>query len=225
MQNPYIFDLELEALSLRYAARCGVLILRSLLSSTSGVSFESSPLRVIIPATSFHEVVLSGKAGNTGTLVVRGCFVKAPGGASREFILPLFNGTEEERLSRKKSVIACETGRSKFNGTERFRGQTQRKRNSVSGTSASTISKPFQFLECKVVPEQPLLRIRRTSVTHGAVMLYDGEKYEFFEQKHRLTDVSIDQPYELPLRMYHIYRLIFFDLVLTTQPLPRRSRP
>ncbi|KAJ3791523.1 TRAPP II complex [Lentinula aff. detonsa] len=31
------------------------------------------------------------------------------------------------------------------------------------------------FLECKVIPEQPLLRIRRTTVTHGALMLYDGE--------------------------------------------------
>lgn len=35
--------------------------------------------------------------------------------------------------------------------------------------------KVFKFLDCKVVPEQPLLRVRRTSLTHGAVMLYDGE--------------------------------------------------
>jgi hypothetical protein len=33
----------------------------------------------------------------------------------------------------------------------------------------------LQFVELKVVPEQPLLRIRRTSLTHGAVMLYEGE--------------------------------------------------
>lgn len=37
--------------------------------------------------------------------------------------------------------------------------------------------KAMRFLECKVVPEQPLLRVRRTSLTHGAVMLYDGESY------------------------------------------------
>ena len=35
--------------------------------------------------------------------------------------------------------------------------------------------KVMRFLGCKVVPEQPLLRVRRTSLTHGAVMLYDGE--------------------------------------------------
>jgi trafficking protein particle complex subunit 9 len=36
-------------------------------------------------------------------------------------------------------------------------------------------TKPLRFLHCNVVGEQPLLRIRRTSLTHAAVMLYDGE--------------------------------------------------
>lgn len=34
----------------------------------------------------------------------------------------------------------------------------------------------IRYLACKVVPEQPLIRIRSTSLTHGALMLYDGEE-------------------------------------------------
>ena len=37
-----------------------------------------------------------------------------------------------------------------------------------------------RFLELKVVPEQPLLRVRRSTLTNGSVMLYDGETYVYF---------------------------------------------
>ncbi|KAF5380960.1 hypothetical protein D9615_003973 [Tricholomella constricta] len=157
LQNPYIFDLELQSLSL----------------STAGLPFESRPLRVLIPANSFHEVVLSGKALETGTLTIRGCRVQAPGGASREFIMPLSTDEEEQRLSRKRSSVACDAGRSKHFGIDSFPWERVKKRESRS--PPTTIKASFQFLECKVVPEQPLLRIRRTSLTHGALMLYNGE--------------------------------------------------
>lgn len=141
--------------------------------STSGISFDTKPLRVLIPANSLHEIVLSGKPLEAGTLVIRGCRVQAPGGASRDFTLPLSTDEEEERLARKRSSLACEMGRSKYSGIESFPWEKSRQRTST------TVSKPsksaVRFLECNVVPEQPLLRIRRSSVTHGAVMLYDGE--------------------------------------------------
>ncbi|RDB21392.1 hypothetical protein Hypma_011623 [Hypsizygus marmoreus] len=164
LQNPYIFDLELQALSLRQVfSGC----------STSGIPFESQPLRVLIPANSFHEVLLSGTALETGVLTIRGCHVQAPGGASREFIMPLSTDEEEERLSRKRSTLACEAGRSKYSGIESFPWAKTNQRASL--TSSTVVKRALRFLECKVVPEQPLLRIRRTSVTHGAVMLYNGE--------------------------------------------------
>ncbi|GLB34932.1 putative transport protein Trs120 or TRAPPC9, TRAPP II complex subunit [Lyophyllum shimeji] len=157
LQNPYIFDLELQSLSL----------------STAGVAFESRPLRVLIPANAFHEVVLSGRALETGVLTIRGCRVQAPGGTCREFIMPLATDEEEERLARRRSALACEAGRSKYSGIESFPWERVNKRNS---RPPSTVAKPsFRFLECKVVPQQPLLRIRRTSLTHGALMLYNGE--------------------------------------------------
>ncbi|KAK7020579.1 transport protein Trs120 or TRAPPC9 TRAPP II complex subunit-domain-containing protein [Favolaschia claudopus] len=142
LRNPYIFDLEIQSLSL----------------STSGVSFDSKPVRAVLPATALHIVTLSGKASETGSLVIRGCFVQAPGGTRREFLLPVTTGEEDERISRKRAALECECG----------------KRTSAQLT-VSTTKAPLRFLEYTVVPEQPLLRIRRTSVTHGAVMMYNGE--------------------------------------------------
>ena len=46
----------------------------------------------------------------------------------------------------------------------------------TSGTvDVAAVPSIARFLECKIVPSQPLLKIRRTSLTHGALMLYDGE--------------------------------------------------
>ncbi|KAJ7155939.1 TRAPP II complex [Mycena crocata] len=158
LRNPYVFDLEIQSLSL----------------STSGTAFESKPVRVVLPATSFHVVKLSGKATDTGPLVIRGCFVQAPGGSKREFTLPISTGEEEERISRKRAALECEAGRSKYSGLDCFPWEKASKRASTQLTVSNTKTPP-RFLEYVVVPEQPLLRIRRTSVTHGAVMMYNGE--------------------------------------------------
>ncbi|KAJ7709879.1 TRAPP II complex [Mycena rosella] len=158
LKNPYVFDLEIQSLSL----------------STSGVVFDAKPVRALLPATSFHVVTLSGKATETGPLIIRGCFVQAPGGTKREFTLPLSAGEEEERISRKRATLECEVGRSKYSGLDCFPWEKASKRASTQMT-APTTKAALRFLEYSVVPEQPLLRIRRTSVTHGAVMMYNGE--------------------------------------------------
>lgn len=159
LQNPFVFDLELQSVSL----------------SMSGVPFISQSARVVIPAGSFHRLVLSGKGAEPGMLTVRGCIVQAPGGAPCEFVIPLPSEEQEERLSRKRSALACESGRFKHPGLAcrpwvhppvRTRAETKSARN----------SSPVQLLEFKVVPELPLMRIRRTSVMHGALMLYEGER-------------------------------------------------
>ncbi|KAL1742926.1 TRAPP II complex [Schizophyllum fasciatum] len=159
LHNPFVFDLELQAVSL----------------STSGVPFLSQSSRAVIPASSYHRLVLSGKAAKPGMLTVRGCIVQAPGGAPCEFVIPIPSEEQEERLSRKKSALTCEVGRAKHPGLGsqpwarppvRARAETKSARN----------SSPVQLLEFKVVPELPLMRIRRTSVMHGALMLYEGER-------------------------------------------------
>ncbi|KAJ7632643.1 transport protein Trs120 or TRAPPC9 TRAPP II complex subunit-domain-containing protein [Roridomyces roridus] len=146
LRNPYVFDLEIQSLSL----------------STSGVVFDSKPVRVVLPATSLHMVKLSGKATETGPLVEE---------SSESSRYPLATDEEEERIARKRAALECEAGRSKYSGLDCFPWEKASKR-----TSTQITTKPsLRFLEYTVVPEQPLLRIRRTSVTHGAVMMYNGE--------------------------------------------------
>lgn len=147
-------------------------------------------MSVVLPANSFHVVSIAGTPLGTGNLVIRGCTVQAPGGRPREFVLPLSTDEEEDRLSRRRSAIECEIGRSKYSGLDSRPWERAGKR-----TSTSIISKNnFRFLECKVVPEQPLLRIRRTSLTHGAVMLYNGEMLVRFHSR-TLSDADYWQVY------------------------------
>lgn len=210
LQNPYIFDLELQSLSLRYFMRY-VLLRLSVIGyfSTSGVPFDSRPIQVLIPATAVHQIVLSGKALQPGTLTLRGCYAQAPSGNRHEFVLPISTDEEEEQLSRKKSMLLCETGRSKYSGIECFPWEKKKRRMRTQLTSTTTIANSPRFLECKVVPEQPLLRIRRTSVTHGAVMLYDGETYELDRCYMKCMLIKSGLPFALRLRMCLIYLLIF----------------
>ncbi|KAH7926321.1 hypothetical protein BV22DRAFT_1087325 [Leucogyrophana mollusca] len=157
LQNPFVFELELQSLSL----------------STTGVPFECTPISsIVIPPNSLYPVTMVGTAPSPGILVVRGCVVQAPGGAAREFILPLSTDGEEERLSRRQSAIKCESGRTKYTGLDSRPWKGQKRASAVLPPT----KKASRFLECSVIPEQPLLRIRWTSLTHEAVMLYDGEK-------------------------------------------------
>ncbi|KAI9466349.1 TRAPP II complex [Lactarius psammicola] len=164
LRNPFVFDLEIQNLSL----------------STSGVAFDTKPISLTIPANSYHPVTLSGKPLEDGSLVVRGCRVQAPGGASREFLLPLATAEEEEHRLRGRSATACESGRTKYSGLE-SRLRKSGKRNSA-----------LVFLECTVVPEQPLLRIRWSSLVHGAVMLYNGEKSTLRLTLENVSNLPVD---------------------------------
>ena len=150
--------------------------------STSGVPFQSTPISVTVPANAFHVVRLKGIALEPGTLVIRGCTVQTVGGEPREFVLPMSTDEEESKRERLRSASLAEMGRSKYSGLDARPSEREKKRLSTvpasaagAGSAAEKSQAVQKFLECKVVPEQPLLRIRRTSLTHGAVMLYDGE--------------------------------------------------
>ncbi|KZV62838.1 hypothetical protein PENSPDRAFT_641660 [Peniophora sp. CONT] len=157
LSNPYVFDLELQNLSL----------------STSGVPFTAYPTQVTIPPVSLHTVTLHGSPAETGILTIRGCIVQAPGGAPREFVLPMSTPEEDDHAARRRSSILLERDRTKFGGI----GSAERKRASITTSSTVSASKgPKKYLECKVVPEQPAIRIRWSSLAHGALMLYDGER-------------------------------------------------
>ncbi|KAJ3559110.1 hypothetical protein NM688_g536 [Phlebia brevispora] len=174
LRNPFIFDLDLSSLML----------------STSGAAIEAKPIAVTIPANSYHPVTMSGTALEAGILTIRGCIVQAPGGAPREFLLPASTEEEETKRSRRWSAIECETGRFKRSGLDSRPWERQAKR--ISSTAPTAHTTPLRFLECKVVPQQPLLRIRRTSLTHGALMLYDGERSSIRVTLENISALPID---------------------------------
>lgn len=98
--------------------------------------------------------------------------MQLPGTAKREAILPLLKEDEKVKQLRRLSAVTDSKERQKHKGLDAWLRREHR--SSLIHQSLPAPSQ-LQFVELKVVPEQPLLRIRRTSLTHGAVMLYEGE--------------------------------------------------
>ena len=124
-----------------------------------------------MPPASLQTVRMVGTPLEPGTLQIRGCSVQLAGCTSREFLLPT---SKSESTEPEKTSVNVESRpeRIKHTGLDAFASRTR--------TVAAT-SKEFggeaenRFLECTVVPAQPLLWMRSTSLTHGALMLFDGE--------------------------------------------------
>lgn len=179
LRNPYVFDLEIQSISLRYDIAMSIDSRINLqTTSTTGVEFDCSPVSaVVVPPNTLYPITLVGTAKTRGTLVFRGCIVQAPWGATKEFLLPAPTDAEESLFARHQSAVKCESGRTKYWGLD---SRPWEKRGSRLSALLPPLKKPPQFLQCVVVPEQPFLRIRWTSLTHGAVMLYNGEEYAHF---------------------------------------------
>ncbi|KDQ07911.1 hypothetical protein BOTBODRAFT_139417 [Botryobasidium botryosum FD-172 SS1] len=158
LRNSFAFDFDIPSLTV----------------STSGVPIQVDPIGVLVPASSFHVVRISGTPLGSGTLVVRGCVAKLADGIPREFILPLSTEEEEGRLAKRQSVWESEDVKVKRSGLSARAVERAKEKNRMSTTVVAK-KEVLKFLECKVVPEQPLLRVKRSSLMHGAVMLYAGE--------------------------------------------------
>ncbi|KAK4057137.1 hypothetical protein OIO90_001632 [Microbotryomycetes sp. JL221] len=149
LQNPFLFDLEVKSLEL----------------STSGVRFMSEAVPTVVPPGSFHSVRLRGTPLESGSLTIRGCWIQLAGCPSREFVLPVWS-EEADRKRQRQDLL--DTTR------ERVKGHGLSAHASTKAHQNAPVD-DFKFLECLVVPEMPLLWMRSTSLTHGALMLYDGE--------------------------------------------------
>ncbi|CAE6441631.1 unnamed protein product [Rhizoctonia solani] len=152
LQNPFAFDLEVQSLAL----------------STTGASIQTTPVSLLIPANSFHVKHISCIPLEAGTLVVRGCMVQLPNSTPKEFTLPLASEDQEASIEKRRSKRMDEMVRVKASGLDA-------RRQSTLISEPSVQERKEEFLECRVVPQLPLLRVRRTSLTHGALMLYAGE--------------------------------------------------
>ncbi|BGP40785.1 hypothetical protein JCM10449v2_004750 [Rhodotorula kratochvilovae] len=155
LQNPFLFELEIQTIEL----------------STSGVPFACDPLSTVIPPGSFHTVRLTGTPREPGTLVIRGCNIRLAGCVSREFVLPMWDADEEVK-QQKAALLDTSRERVKRTGLDAV---AQAAPAATAVPSDKPLDGDAKFLECTVVPEMPLLWMRSTSLTHGALMLYDGE--------------------------------------------------
>lgn len=108
-----------------------------------------------------------------GSLQIKGVNVRLMDGSAAEILLPVADATGSKRDSKRRSHILADAARTKRQGLEA--------RNSLLLTADGLPALPTQqdehkWLECQIVEEQPLLWIKQTSLTHGTVMLYNGEK-------------------------------------------------
>ncbi|CAE6420852.1 unnamed protein product [Rhizoctonia solani] len=152
LQNPFAFDLEVQSLAL----------------STTGASIQTAPVSLLIPANSFHVKHISCTPLEAGTLVVRGCMVQLPNSTPKEFTLPLASETQEASVEKRRTRLLDDMVRVKASGLDA-------RRRSTLVPEPPVQERKEEFLECRVVPQLPLLRVRRTSLTQGALMLYAGE--------------------------------------------------
>lgn len=106
---------------------------------------------------------------------VKGVSLRLPDGSSTEVMLPLVSDKDKEKEDKRRSRVSAEAGKVKKQGLDARRSMLVQQPISES-TDGKQVQKPEpKWLECRVVQEQPLLWIKKTSLTHGTVMLYDGE--------------------------------------------------
>ncbi|QRV85843.1 transport protein particle subunit [Ceratobasidium sp. AG-Ba] len=169
LQNPFAFDLEVQSLSL----------------STTGVAIQTTPVSLLIPANSFHVKHIVCTPLEAGQLTIRGCIVQLPNSTPKEFTLPLASDALEASEEKRRSKRMDELVRVKASGLD------ARRRSTLFSAPPAANDKE-EYVECRVVPQLPLLRVRRTSLTHGALMLYAGECFRIRLTIENVSSLPID---------------------------------
>ncbi|OCF62347.1 hypothetical protein L486_02015 [Kwoniella mangroviensis CBS 10435] len=162
VRNPFTFDLEIQDLSIL----------------TSGVPFITSPLPLTLPSNSVQTVRVTGQSPIFGSMSIKGVSIRLNDGSSSEFLIPIIDGKAKSKLDKRKSKIKSDLSKVKRSGLDaRFKSietsKTPHAHAHSHGLEDGAVDK--KWLECKVVPELPLAWIKKTSLTHGTVMLYNGE--------------------------------------------------
>lgn len=137
--------------------------------STSGTPLTTTPLPIIIPASSVQTVRISAIATLPGTLQIKGARIRLHDGSTTEVLLPVIDDKERVKRDKRRSRMSMDVGKIKRSGTEARHSLQLDSR----GKSEEDEGK---WLECVVIEEQPLVWIKKSSLTHGTVMLYHGER-------------------------------------------------
>lgn len=153
VSNPFSFDLDIRSLTL----------------VTSGIDCETRPLRFILPADTVQLIRLAGVAAESGKLSVDGCKVVLQDGAEKTIDVPARRPSTPFKRERQRQPLS--------KGMNKSLGLSARpSRSDVTSDELPSKPKVAMVLECDVVPAQPLLWIRSTSLIHGSVITYHGEQ-------------------------------------------------
>ena len=157
IRNPFAFDLHIKDLSL----------------ITSGAAFNANSTSCTIPGLAIQTVRITGMSSKPGVLQIRGVSIRLPDGSSCDILLPMMNESSRQHQHKRHSRISAEVSKYKRHGLE------ARFPTAIDGVRDSgQVEEPTRdenWLQCKVFAEQPLVWIKTTSLTHGTIMLYDGE--------------------------------------------------
>ncbi|WWC70625.1 uncharacterized protein I206_104576 [Kwoniella pini CBS 10737] len=154
VRNPFAFDLEVQDLSIL----------------TSGAPFITSPLPLTLPANSVQTVRVTGQSPIPGEMSIKGVSIRLIDGSSTEILMPVFDGKQKDKHDKRRSKLLYDSHKIKRSGLDARYTSLEK-----SKSQFGHIEEEGKWLECKVVPELPLAWIKKTSLTHGTVMLYNGE--------------------------------------------------
>lgn len=143
--------------------------------STTGVSFVTNPHPIALAPGGFQTVRLSGVATTSGSLEIRGVRLRLQDGSTTDVLLPNISEKERSKRDKRRSRVIADAAKSKRQGMEARWSMTSHGSGQGDLDRRASISSATKWLECKVVEEQPVVWIKKTSLTHGTIMLYDGE--------------------------------------------------
>lgn len=160
------------------------------LPRTVGVPFITNPLPISLPPNSVQTVRITGVAPTAGAMQIRGVTLRLPDGSSNEFLLPLLSDREKQAREKRKSRLAVDLSKSKRQGMDA-------RWSAIIASAPELDEAPQKWLECKIVEEQPLVWIKKSSLTHGTVMLFNGEACVW--QTQSMTRLSIRSTIKITL--------------------------
>ncbi|KAI8576610.1 hypothetical protein K450DRAFT_255841 [Umbelopsis ramanniana AG] len=160
--------------------------LQSISLSTSGAAFEPTIASTTIPANASLTIRLTGTPKEAGKMIIKGCHIKIAGFSEQEFLM-------EEAVDRTEE----NTKTSAAHGS-----------NAAGQSSSDAAGSEANRYVLEVIPEQPLLKIRETSLLHGALMLFEGEISQINIELENIGNIPVD------------FITLSFSDSTTTNPLP-----
>lgn len=152
--------------------------------STSSASFDADSIEVVLPPEAYHTIRLTGRPRESGTIQVRGCFVTLAGCQEHEFTVLQYDVTAEKAKHSRDALVDDRRTRLKLQGLDARPAFIAQRRADEGGRSDEGAGKSNtsnigrfveRFLQCKVLPSQPLLSIDSPSLLHGRFTLNEGE--------------------------------------------------